>query len=47
MTQNETNNGPVRGVITPGIMLLLCALILFCFGIETCKISLEEISTLA
>ncbi|WP_241249986.1 hypothetical protein, partial [Citrobacter freundii] len=26
---------------------VLCALILFCFGIETRKVSLEEISALA
>jgi hypothetical protein len=30
-----------------GVMLVLCALILFCFGIETRKVSLEEISALA
>lgn len=41
---------PLRGdygFMVLGVMLVLCALILFCFGIETRKISLEEISTLA
>ncbi|WP_239505709.1 hypothetical protein, partial [Citrobacter youngae] len=39
----------IRNLFAPslGIMLVLCALILFCFGIETRKVSLEEISTLA
>jgi putative MFS transporter len=31
--------------IVLGVMLLLCALFLFCFGIETRNISLEEISS--
>ncbi len=42
-----TRYGSITVFIVLGIMLVLCALILFCFGIETRKVSLEEISTLA
>ena len=42
-----TRYGSIPVFIVLGIMLVLCALILFCFGIETRKVSLEEISTLA
>lgn len=42
-----TRSGAITVFMVLGVMLVLCALILFCFGIETRKISLEEISTLA
>ncbi len=42
-----TRYGSVTVFIVLGAMLMLCALILFCFGIETRKVSLEEISALA
>ena len=42
-----TRYGSVTVFIVLGVMLVLCALILFCFGIETRKVSLEEISALA
>jgi putative MFS transporter len=42
-----TRYGAITVFMVLGVMLVLCALILFCFGIETRKISLEEISTLA
>lgn len=42
-----TRYGSITVFIVLGIMLVLCALILFCFGIETRKVSLEEISALA
>ena len=42
-----TRCGAITVFMVLGVMLVLCALILFCFGIETRKISLEEISTLA
>lgn len=42
-----TRYGSVAVFIVLGVMLVLCALILFCFGIETRKVSLEEISALA
>lgn len=42
-----TRYGSVTVFIVLGAMLVLCALILFCFGIETRKVSLEEISALA
>ncbi|HAT4015949.1 TPA: MFS transporter [Citrobacter freundii] len=42
-----TRYGSVTVFIALGVMLVLCALILFCFGIETRKVSLEEISALA
>lgn len=41
-----TRYGSITVFIVLGVMLVLCALILFCFGIETRKVSLEEISTL-
>ena len=41
-----TRYGSIRVFIVLGVMLVLCALILFCFGIETRKVSLEEISSL-
>ena len=46
MRQIETNSGAITVFIVPGVILVLCALILFCFGIETRKVSLEEISSL-
>ncbi|WP_032939832.1 MFS transporter [Citrobacter youngae] len=42
-----TRYGSTTVFIVLGVMLVLCALILLCFGIETRKVSLEEISTLA
>lgn len=42
-----TRYGSITVFIVLGVMLVLCALILFCFGIETRKVSLEEISALA
>ena len=42
-----TRYGAITVFMVLGVMLVLCALILFCFGIETRKISLEKISTLA
>ncbi|HGY5077929.1 MULTISPECIES: MFS transporter [Citrobacter freundii complex] len=41
-----TQYDSVTVFIVLGIMLVVCALILFCFGIETRLVSLEEISTL-
>lgn len=41
-----TQYDSVTVFIVTGIMLVVCALILFCFGIETRTVSLEEISTL-
>lgn len=41
-----TRYGSIRVFIVLGVMLVVCALILFCFGIETRKVSLEEISSL-
>lgn len=40
-----TQYGSIMVFIVLGVMLLLCALFLFCFGIETRSISLEEISS--
>lgn len=40
-----THYGSIMVFIVLGVMLLLCALFLFCFGIETRNISLEEISS--
>lgn len=42
-----THYGSVTVFIVLGVTLVFCALILFCFGIETRKVSLEAISTLA
>lgn len=41
-----TQYGSVTVFIVLGLMLVVCALILFFFGIETRKVSLEEISSL-
>ncbi|WP_275944522.1 MFS transporter [Klebsiella sp. RHBSTW-00215] len=41
-----TRYGSITVFIVLGVMLVLCALILFCFGIETRKVSLEEISSI-
>lgn len=40
-----THYGSIMVFIVLGVMLLICALFLFCFGIETRNISLEEISS--
>ncbi|EMW6552692.1 MFS transporter [Citrobacter werkmanii] len=42
-----TRYGSTTVFIVLGVLLVLCALIMLCFGIETRKVSLEEISTLA
>jgi putative MFS transporter len=42
-----TRYGSITVFIVLGVMLVFCALILLCFGIETRKVSLEEISSLA
>lgn len=42
-----TRYGSITVFIVLGVMLVLCALILLCFGIETRKVSLEDISPLA
>ncbi|WP_043013350.1 MFS transporter, partial [Citrobacter rodentium] len=39
-----TRYGPVTVFVVLGVMLVLCALILFLFGTETRRVSLEEIS---
>ncbi|MEH4235340.1 MFS transporter, partial [Escherichia coli] len=39
-----THYGSITVFIVLGVMLLLCALVLSIFGIETRKVSLEEIS---
>lgn len=41
-----TQYGSITVFIVLGAMLVVCALILFFFGIETRMVSLEEISTL-
>jgi MFS family permease len=41
-----TRYGAITVFMVLGVMLVLCALILFCFGIETRKVSLEEISAM-
>lgn len=42
-----TQYGSVTVFMVLGVLLVVCALILFCFGIETRRVSLEEISNLA
>ncbi|MDU7186777.1 MAG: MFS transporter, partial [Klebsiella sp.] len=42
-----TRYGAITVFMVLGLLLALCALILFCFGIETRNASLEEISALA
>ncbi len=39
-----THYGSITVFMVLGVMLLLCALVLSIFGIETRKVSLEEIS---
>lgn len=41
-----TQYGAITVFIVLGVMLVICSLVLFCFGIETRMVSLEEISSL-
>lgn len=41
-----TRYGSVTVFVVLGMLLVTCALILFCFGIETRRVSLEALSSL-